>query len=372
MRHWLWNRPFFQRMRCINVMILVLISLIAFVGFAVLYSAGGGNLHPWAEKQMLRFLIGIVLMAIVASVDIRFWFRNAYFFYFFAMSLLILVEIVGMVGMGAQRWINLYFFNLQPSEIMKIAIVLAIARYFYNMQIHEIRKLSNLLPAFLMVIAPAGLVMRQPDLGTAIVLTMVGGMMIYYAGLPKWIIVAASALVTAAMPVLWHFMHGYQRNRILTFLNPDRDPLGAGYHQLQSKIALGSGGVFGKGFLKGTQSHLNFLPEKQTDFVFTMYSEEFGFIGGLLLLLLYFILIGYGYSIADQCRHRFGSLLAAGINTILFVYVFINVAMVTGLLPVVGVPLPLVSYGGTSMLTVLIGIGFILCVDVQKNRSPGI
>lgn len=372
MKYLLRNRQFIQRLRSINFLVLCLIVIISCIGFAILYSAGGGKWSPWAGKQIVRFIIGFIVMLAVASTDIRFWFRNAYSIYFSALALLILVELVGMVGMGAQRWINLYFFNLQPSEIMKIAVVLALARYFYNMTAYDIRKLSHLIPPFAMIFIPAGLVMKQPDLGTALVLIMVGCTMIYYAGMPRWLIVTGSLVIMAAMPIMWSIMHGYQKNRILTFIDPERDPLGAGYHQLQSKIALGSGGIFGKGYLQGTQSHLNFLPEKQTDFVFTMYSEEFGFIGGIFLLVLYFLLIGYGYSVANQCRHRFGSLLASGLNMILFVYVFINVGMVTGLLPVVGVPLPLVSYGGTSMLTVLLGIGFILCVDVQKNKSPGI
>lgn len=368
MINWFINRSQQRKLASINPWILGLIVLIASIGFSILYSAGGGNLKPWAGKQIVRFCIGMALMISIAMVDIRFWFRNAYIIYFSVLGLLILVELIGLVGMGAQRWINLYFFHLQPSELMKISLVLVLARYFYSVSSEESQNIYKLIPAFVLVFVPAGFILKQPDLGTALVLIMVGCTLIYYSGLPNWFIYTAGGLVFAAAPVLWTRMHGYQKNRVLTFLDPSRDPLGAGYHQHQSKIALGSGGIFGKGYLEGTQSHLNFLPEKQTDFVFTMYSEEFGFIGGVFLLCLYAILIGYGHSVALQCRNRFGSLLAGGINTILFIYVLVNVGMVAGLLPVVGVPLPLVSYGGTSMMTVLMGLGFVLSVDIHKNR----
>ncbi len=362
------NRSLQRKLTNINPWIVGLIVIIACIGFSILYSAGGGNIKPWAGKQIARFCMGLFIMVMIALVDIRFWFRNAYVIYFTVLGLLLLVEVFGLVGMGAQRWINLYFFHLQPSELMKISLVLVLARYFYGLSSDDSQRISSLIPAFILVFIPALFILKQPDLGTALVLIMVGCTLIYYAGLPNWVIYSATGLMCAAAPVLWTKMHGYQKNRVLTFLDPSRDPLGAGYHQHQSKIALGSGGVFGKGYLEGTQSHLNFLPEKQTDFVFTMYAEEFGFIGGVFLLTLYAILVAYGYSVASQCRNRFGSLLASGINTIIFIYVIVNVGMVTGLLPVVGVPLPLVSYGGTSMLTVLMGLGFILSVDVHKTR----
>ncbi|USO01840.1 MAG: rod shape-determining protein RodA [Alphaproteobacteria bacterium] len=368
MINWFISRTHQRKIRSINPWIVGLLTLIACIGFAILYSAGGGHLKPWASRQIVRFGVGLSMMIAIALVDIRFWFRNAYLMYFWVLGLLIVVELFGLVGMGAQRWINLYFFHLQPSELMKISLVVALARYFYGLSIYDTQKLTSLMPAFALVFIPALFILKQPDLGTALVLIMVGCTLIYYSGLPNWIIGMASTLVLAAMPLMWNRMHGYQKNRVLTFLDPGRDPLGAGYHQLQSKIALGSGGIFGKGFLEGTQSHLNFLPEKQTDFVFTMYSEEFGFIGGVFLLILYAILIAYGYTVSTQCRNRFGSLLAAGISTILFIYVIVNVGMVAGLLPVVGVPLPLVSYGGTSMITVLMGMGFIISVDIHKNR----
>ena len=347
--------------------LVALLIVTGCVGFLMLYSAANGSYEPWAWRQIARFGAGIILMLVLAVIDIRWWLRAAYGIYFFALVLLVLVEVMGIIGMGAQRWVGVWGLQLQPSEIMKIALVLALARYFHGVTLEAVRRPVTLIfPAFL-IVAPAWLVLRQPDLGTALLLAIGGGVLFLLAGVRLRIFAGALALALAAIPVAWQFLHGYQKERILTFLNPERDPLGAGYHILQSKIALGSGGLFGKGYLAGTQSHLSFLPENQTDFIFTMLAEELGLVGGLALLALYTLIVIYGYAISLHSTSQFGRLVGMGMTTTFFVYVFINVAMVTGLVPVVGVPLPLVSYGGTSLMTLLIGFGLLMGVHVHRD-----
>jgi len=367
--------PLREKLWHFNWSLLLLVSLTAAVGFAALFSAANGDWQPWATRQMVRYAAGLSILFAVALIDIRIWLRWAYVIYGGGLALLVLVEVMGSVGMGAQRWIDLGVFQLQPSELMKIAMVLALARYFHGASLEDTGRVLHLFVPLAMIGLPVALVLKQPDLGTALMLAMTGGVMFWLAGVRLWKFMLVAAAGAAAVPVVWQFLHSYQRQRILTFLNPENDPLGAGYHILQSKIALGSGGLFGKGFLEGTQSHLNFLPEKQTDFIFTMLAEEFGLIGGLGLLGLYALLIAYGVAVALRCQSHFGRLVAMGVTSTLFLYVFINVAMVMGLLPVVGVPLPLISYGGTAMLTVLAGFGFIINVwihrDVWINRRGG-
>ncbi|CAA6605774.1 cell wall shape-determining protein [Rhodospirillaceae bacterium LM-1] len=351
--------------------LVALIALVASVGFFMLYSAADGSMSPWANKQIVRFAFGVGLMIAVALVDVRFWMRQAYLIYGVALFLLVLVDLFGTIGMGAQRWINLGFVQIQPSEIMKIALVLALARYFHGASHEDVGRPLFLLPALGLVMLPAALVVVQPDLGTAILLILGSGATFFLAGVRLWKFGILIALGVGAIPIGWQFLREYQKNRVLTFLNPERDPLGAGYHITQSKIALGSGGLFGKGYMEGTQSQLNYLPEKHTDFIFTMFSEEFGMVGGLLLLVLYACLIAYGYAIALRSRSQFGRLVAMGITSIFFLYVFINIAMVMGLLPVVGVPLPLISYGGTAMLTLLFGFGLMIGVYVHRDVNMG-
>ncbi len=364
-----------QKLVQINWFLIVLISLIAGVGFAMLYSAANGNIDPWASRQMLRFAAGLGLMLLIALIDVRVWLRHAYLIYATALLLLIAVEVMGVAGMGARRWINLGLFQLQPSEVMKIALVLALARFYHGLHPEEIGRIRWLVVPAGLILVPVALVMRQPDLGTAILLVLTATAIMLLAGVRLWKFAAAFGASVLAIPLAWRFMlHSYQKDRVLTYLNPERDPLGAGYHIMQSKIALGSGGLFGKGFMQGTQSHLAFLPERQTDFIFTMLAEEFGLVGCLGLLSLYVLVIAYGYAIALRSRNQFGRLLATGVITTFFIYVFINMAMVMDLIPVVGVPLPLVSYGGTSMISLLIGFGLILSVyvhrDINISRRP--
>ena len=355
----------------INWGLVFVVAIVAGFGCVMLYSAANGSLDPWASRQAVRFGGGLLLMLAVALVDIRVWFRWAYLLYLGAFALLVAVEFTGSVGQGAQRWIDLKVLQLQPSELMKVAIVLALARYFHGVTAEEIGRPSLLIVPLVITFAPAGLVLKQPDLGTAVMLVMVAGAIFFAAGVRLWKFAAVILATLGAIPVVWEFLRDYQRRRILTFLDPESDPLGAGYHILQSKIALGSGGVFGKGLLQGTQSHLNFLPEKQTDFIFTMLAEEFGMVGGLALLGLYALVFIYGFAIALRSRNQFGRLMAIGLTGNLFLYVFINIAMVMGLIPVVGVPLPLISYGGTAMLAVMASLGLMMSVYVHRDvRIP--
>jgi rod shape determining protein RodA len=358
---------FLRKLGELNFGLLFLIAAIVGIGCLVLYSAAGGNISPWADRHAVRFLAGLGLAIAVAMIDLRTWFKWSYPIYALGVALLILVPILGVVGMGARRWIDLGPITIQPSEIMKIGLMLSLARFFHGRSLDEIWKVRWLVIPVTMILAPVALVMKQPDLGTAMLLLAGGAIVFLLAGVKLWKFGVAIVAAASIVPVAWGLMHDYQRQRVLTFLDPDADPLGAGYHILQSKIALGSGGLFGKGFLQGTQSHLNFLPEKQTDFAFTSLAEETGLIGALALLGLYMLLFAYGHAISLRARSQFGRLLAGGINGLIFLYVFINVAMVTGLVPVVGVPLPLVSYGGTAMLTLFFGAGLMMSVWIHRD-----
>lgn len=346
---------------------LLLLLLIASIGFAMLYSVAEGSFSPWALRQAARFAVGMGIMVSVAMIDLRLWMRLAYPLYGIALVMLVAVEVIGFVGMGAQRWLNLGFVSVQPSEIMKVTLILALARYFHGLTLEEVSRIRNLLIPLGLVGAPVALVVLQPDLGTAILLIATGAVLFFSAGLRWRYFILAGAGVLAVIPIVWSRLHDYQRNRVLTFLEPERDPLGAGYHILQSKIALGSGGIFGKGFMEGTQSQLNFLPEKHTDFIFTMLGEELGLVGGLVLLTLYFVVLMFSLNVALQCRNQFGRLVAIGVSMTFFFYVFINTSMVMGLLPVVGVPLPLVSYGGTAMLSLMFAFGLLMSVHIHRN-----
>jgi len=356
-----------DKVKMIHWGFVVLVGLLGLIGTGMLYSAGGSQWHPWAWPQFTRFLMGFVLMLALALVDIRFWMRIAYPFYIFAFVLLIVVEIMGHVGMGAQRWIHLGFFVLQPSELMKIALVMALARYFHGLEIEQIRKPLRLVLPSLLVLVPVGLILLQPNLGTAGLLILASLAIFFVAGVQLWKFIAVFALAALVVPFGWRYLHDYQKARLMTFLDPEADPLGTGYNILQSKIALGSGGLWGKGFAMGTQSQLQFLPEKHTDFIFVVLAEEFGLTGALMLLALYFLVLCYGFMIALTSRSQFARLCAFGLTTTLFLYVFVNVAMVTGTIPVVGIPLPLISYGGTAMITLLLACGLLLSLSVHRN-----
>ena len=347
--------------------LIFLVAGIAGIGIITLYSAAGGSAQPWALKQGLTILFFLTLaigMSWIREDTIKMLVFPAYAA---IILMLILVDAMGFVGKGAQRWLDLGFIRLQPSEFMKPAIVLVLARFYELIPAGSIRQWRAIWPAALMIGVPWALILVQPDLGTATMVLLSGLTVMFLAGVPMWIFLGGGGVLAAALPIVYSMMHDYQRKRVLIFLDPESDPLGAGYHITQSKIALGSGGIGGKGFLEGTQSHLYFLPERQTDFIFTMLAEELGMIGALALIALYVLLIGYGIAIALRARHQFGRLVAIGIISAFFLYMFINIAMVTGLVPVVGVPLPLVSYGGTAMITLLFGFGLLLGVHIHRD-----
>lgn len=365
------NPHFLPRLWRLNWTLVILLLLISSIGFAMLYSAAGGNWEPWASRQSMRLGVGVVLMIVVALIGVRIWMRAAYFVYAGALALLVAVEAFGAVRMGAQRWIDLKVILFQPSEVMKIALVLALARYFHSLNIEDISRPQYLLVPLLLVGAPVALVIRQPDLGTALLLLIGGGAVFFLAGVRLWKFLVLFVGILVAAPTAWPFLRPYQQNRVLTFLSPERDPLGAGYNLLQSKIALGSGGMLGRGFLEGTQSHLSFLPEKHTDFIFTMLAEEFGLFGGLGLMGLYVLVLLYGVAISIRSQSQFGRLVGMGVTVAFFLYVFINIAMVMGVVPVVGVPLPLISYGGTAMVTLLGGFGLLMSIHVDRDVRMG-
>ncbi|MGD9785806.1 MAG: rod shape-determining protein RodA [Hyphomicrobiaceae bacterium] len=355
----------------VDWIVLLLASLVAGVGLATLYSVAGGSFHPLAERHALRFLVGVGLVLLMALVPPRVWIGLAYPVYVVAVLALVLVALVGAEAMGARRWIALSGgLTFQPSELMKVALIAALARYYQWLAPARVSEPLWLLPPLALIALPVLLTLRQPDLGTAVLFALVGLGMMFLAGV-NWLYFATGAIaVVIATPFIWDGLHDYQRRRIEVFLDPDRDPLGSGYHITQSKIALGSGGIDGKGFMQGSQSHLDFLPEKHTDFAFTMFGEEWGFVGAILLIALYASMIGLLMLRAAGGASQFARLVTAGAAMTLFIYVFINIAMVTGLVPVVGVPLPLVSYGGSAMLSLMAALGLAMSVKVHGRDTP--
>jgi rod shape determining protein RodA len=340
---------------------------IATFGLIVLYSAAGGSVQPWALKQAIVFtgFLGIaVAMSWMSEATIK-----AITFPLYAVTLVMLigVEALGFVSKGAQRWLDLGPIRLQPSEFMKPAIVLTLARFYELVPAGEIRKWRAIWPAMLLLGIPAFLILVQPDLGTCIMVVLCGVTVMFLAGLPWWLFAGPAALLAVAAPIAYQFMHGYQRKRIDTFLNPESDPLGAGYHIAQSKIAIGSGGIWGKGFLHGSQSHLDYLPEGHTDFVFATMAEEWGLIGGVILICAFAAVIRWGMRVSQNSRTRFSQLAAAGLSATIFFYVSINLMMVMGLAPVVGVPLPLVSYGGSAVMTIMLCLGLLMALERQQR-----
>ena len=344
----------------------LLLGLLALcgAGLVILYSAGGGRIGL-VEGQALRMALGFGFMIAVAQVHPAWLRRWSLLFYLLGIALLVAVMLGGEVGKGAQRWLNLGLFRFQPSEIFKLAVPMMVAAWLADRPLPP--RPATLAGALVIILVPVLLIARQPDLGTALLVAMAGFFALFMAGLSWRLLGVFAVAATAAAPVLWHFMRDYQRQRVLTFLNPESDPLGSGYHIIQSKIAIGSGGLYGKGFLQGTQSHLEFLPERTTDFIFAVVSEELGLAGVLALLCLYLFVIWRGLYIATRAQDTYGRILAASLTLVFFVYLFVNTGMVTGLLPVVGVPLPLISYGGTSLVTILLGFGMLMSIHTHRR-----
>jgi rod shape determining protein RodA len=351
----------------IDWVLALIVTLIATAGGVMLFSIAGSSWKPWAADHMIRYGVFFILMIVLALIDLRVWFHMAYPIYAMALILLAAVAVVGEVRLGARRWLHLGPMNLQPSEIMKIAIVLALARFYHGVSAKDATWSWKLLIPAAMIVIPAGLVYRQPDLGTTILIMLTGLTVMVLAGLSmRVVLIGIVGAVAALPPVVLFALHGYQRDRIMTLFQPDKDPSGTGYHILQSKIALGSGGLLGRGYGLGSQSQLNFLPEKQTDFIFSTLAEEFGFIGCISMLALYAAAIYISLRIASVAHSHFGRLAAAGVTATFTFYMLINGAMVMGLAPVVGIPMPLLSYGGTVMLTVMVGFGLVQCVRVHR------
>jgi rod shape determining protein RodA len=356
-----------EKLYAISWPFVLLLLALGGVGYAALYSAAGGAPEPWAARHAMRIAFGMIILLSVAMVDIRLIERLAWPIYACGIGLLLLVALHGQVGKGAQRWLDVGPIQIQPSELMKLFLCVALASWFRRASHERMGNPLFLVPPALAVALPAALILRQPNLGNALITVMLGAAMFFLAGMRVWQMALLAGGAAAAVPVGYDHLKDYQKARITTFLNPESDPLGAGYHTIQSKIALGSGGVWGRGWLQGTQSQLDFLPEKQTDFIFTLWAEESGMVGALALMALNLLIVGYGLAIAIRARHPFGRLLAAGITANFFLYVFVNIAMNMGLIPVGGVPLPLVSHGGSSALTVMLGFGLLMSVHVHRD-----
>jgi len=356
-----------QRLHLDIPLLLGLIILCA-LGIVVLYSAGGEQ-SSLIYRQAGRIGIAFTLMFIFAQIPPAQLERWSIWIYFAGILLLVIVHFAGDIGKGAQRWLDLRLFRFQPSELMKLAVPMVLAWFFAERSLPP--TMSRIIIASFMIVIPVVLIGKQPDLGTAFLVAIAGFSVLFIAGISWKIIAGFASIMTLSTPILWYFMHDYQRQRVLTFLNPEQDPLGAGYHIIQSKIAIGSGGIYGKGWLNGTQSHLEFLPERSTDFIFSVFCEEFGFMGVVLLLIVYMFIIVRGLYIAMNSQHTFGRLLGSGLILTFFVYIFVNMGMVTGQLPVVGVPLPLISHGGTSMVTIMIGFGALMAIQSHRRLLSG-
>lgn len=353
-----------------TILFIGIIIAFGLIDFLMLYSASNGNLEPWAIKQLYVFCVMMVGMLIIQTIDLRLIHALSYKFYLLCLILLIWAELAGYSAMGAQRWLKIGGITIQPSELAKLGVILALARYFHASFYMETRKIQYLILPTLILIAPILLIFKQPNLGTAIIITMIGASIFFASGVRQWLFITPIVAIVAAAPFIWHLLlHDYQKQRILTFLHPENDVLGAGYNIAQSKIAIGSGGIFGKGFMYGSQGQLNFLPEKHTDFIFPMIAEEWGFIGAITIIIMYFIMLAISYRVALNTTNQFGRLVTMGVSTMIFIHVFINIAMISGLLPVVGIPLPLLSYGGSNLAAIMMGLGLVLNVNMHKKEA---
>ena len=360
---------FFQKLRSFDFILLTSVLIIGVISCFSMYSTDGGELLYHSKSHIMRFIIFFCMMIFLSFLNIKFWHAIGYLFYFIVLVFLIWASLYGISSSGSQRWINLYFINLQPSELMKIGIIICFAKYYHRSQIEDVNKLKKIIIPITLLTIPIILVLSQPDLGTSILIALTGLSVIWLAGLNIKYFIYSLLIFLISTPFAISFLKPYQKLRILTFFNPDKDPLGAGYQIIQSKIAVGSGGLTGKGFLKGTQSYLEFLPEKHTDFIFTLYSEEFGFIGSVILLLIYALIIYRVIRIGALSRSYFAKLFCYSFGTSIFIYIVINMSMVLGLLPIVGSPLPIMSYGGSSMLATMIGFGIVMSAKIHSEQS---
>ena len=359
---------FIQKVKNLDFILLFCLIILSIVSVLVMYSTDGGQVLYHTKSHFIKLLTFFSLMIVISFFNIRLWHITSYFIYFIILLLLIWVSVYGIKVSGSQRWINLYFIVLQPSELMKIAIILCLAKYYHRLKVDNINSFSSIFVALIIIVVPIILVISQPDLGTSVLIASSGLIILWLAGVRMKYFFISFVSFLISLPFIISFLKPYQKLRILTFLDPDRDPLGAGYQIIQSKIAIGSGGLNGKGFLKGTQSYLEFLPEKHTDFVFTLFSEEFGFVGSIFLLLIYSIIIIRIIRIGAISRSDFSKLFCFGFAFAIFVYIIVNLCMVLGLLPIVGSPLPIMSYGGSSMMATMIGFGIVLSAKINHKQ----
>ena len=359
---------FFQKIKSIDYILLLCVLVIGVISGFAMYISEGGELLYHTKSHLIRFSVFFLMMFFLSFINIKTWHKTGYLFYIIVLMLLVWASLYGITVSGSQRWINLYFINFQPSELMKIAIIVCFAKYYNRMQLTNVNKFKNLLIPLSILVLPIILVISQPDLGTSILIALSGIIVLWLAGVNLKYFFYSSLILLISAPFIISFLKPYQKLRILTFFDPDKDPLGAGYQIIQSKIAVGSGGLFGKGFLKGTQGYLEFLPEKHTDFIFTLYSEEFGFIGSIILLLIYAVLIFRILKIGSLSRSFFGKFFCYGFGSAIFIYIFVNMSMVLGLLPIVGSPLPIMSYGGSSMLATMIGLSIVMSTKIYERQ----
>ena len=359
---------FFQKLRSFDFILVLCVLILGLVSNLSMFSTDGGEFLYHTKSHLIRFVVFFILMLFLSFFSLRFWHSTAYLFYIVVLGFLIWASLYGVTASGSQRWINLYFINLQPSELMKIAIIVCFARFFHREQITSVSSFKNIIVSLAILVMPIVLVVSQPDLGTSILIAASGLIVLWLAGLNIRYFVYSGLILLVSFPFVISFLKPYQKLRILSFFNPDRDPLGAGYQIIQSKIAVGSGGLLGKGFLQGTQSYLEFLPEKHTDFIFTLFSEEQGFVGSIFLLIIYGILIYRIIKIGSISRSYFGRLFCYGFGSAIFIYIAVNMSMVLGLLPIVGSPLPIMSYGGSSMLATMIGLSIVMSTKIYHKQ----
>ena len=360
---------FFKKIKDLDFILLISIILLGLISLAMMYSTDGGELLFHTKSHFIKFITFLVLMLLISFFNIKIWFSIGYLSYFIIVVMLIWTVNFGITVSGSQRWIDLYFINIQPSELMKIFIILCLAKYFHRKRIENINSFYSVIISLIIIFIPMSLVIIQPDLGTSLLISISGIIVLWFAGLNHKYFFYSFLVILMSLPFIISILQPYQKIRVLTFLNPDRDPLGSGYQIIQSKIAVGSGGIFGKGFLKGTQSYLEFLPEKHTDFIFTLFSEEFGFLGSVFLLLLYAVIIYRIIKIGSISRSYFAKIFCYSFGASMFMYIVINMSMVLGLLPIVGSPLPIMSYGGSSMLATMIGFGIVMSAKIHSQQS---
>jgi len=365
------NISFKDKVLSLDYALILLIIILGVVSVFAMYSTERGNFDYYTKSHIYRFLVFFIIFLILSFLNIRIWFKSAYIFYFIVLLLLIGVSLFGVTASGSTRWINLFIFNLQPSELMKVALIIFLARFYNKIPFKDVNHIKFMIIPIFALFIPFALVLKQPDLGTAVLILITGLSVVWLSGFRIKFFAFSSIILVCLAPVVIAFLKPYQKLRILSFLNPERDPLGAGYQIIQSKIAIGSGGIFGKGYLLGSQSYLDYLPEKHTDFIFTLFSEEFGFVGSVFLLILYGLIIYRIIRIGLISRNSFSKLFCFGFAAAFFIYVAVNMSMVLGLLPIVGAPLPIMSYGGSSMLSMMIGLGIVMSCKIFQSEEIG-